>query len=264
MVPDDKLVNEVFVAFAAKFASTAIGAGNDLSLDAGFFKGPTYTYDVALSCSYKALHVDYTWFNGTVRDIQTSPAPNGTISEIWHGRHTRNSVSGQSSTMQTILKQAAVQNSSTAFAQTWASLYSPVVMATVGGVTSERANSLEQFRTPILVVKVWIPALAFLAFLCVTYIVLGCVLAVLAVQTASRGDIRDARVRLTLWGLVAWAVAVVLSGGQEDHGEFLTKEQDVKEEPEVVGLSKGLLGNFYYNVLQRNHGTGERGNRQQD
>lgn len=264
MLPDNQLINEVYVAFAARFSSTSIRADTDLSMDGGFFKGPNPVYDIVLSCSYKALHVDYTWFNGTIRDLKSTPAPNGTISEIWHGRHFKYSVSGESSTLQTILKQAAVQNSSTAFVQTWANLYSPIVMATIGGVTSGRANSREQVRTPILVVKVWIPALVFLAFCCLSYVAGGCVLTILAVQTASRGDIRDAKVRLSLFGIVTWAVALALSGGQEDHGETLIKEQDVKEEHTTVGLLKGPMHNFYLKVFHGNNGAGGSGRQQRE
>jgi hypothetical protein len=231
-------------------------------MDGGFFHSPDDVYDTVLSCSYKALHVNYTWFNGTIRDLKTTPAPNGTISEIWHGLHRKWSVSGDSSTLQTILRQAAVQNSSTTFAQTWANLYSPAVMAAVGGVTSERANSRVQVRRPLLVVKVWIPALVFLVLCCLGYITAGCVLMVLALQTESRGDIRDAKVKLTLFGLVAWAVELALSGGQEDHGETLVEERHVREEHTVVGLSKGRLNNFYLKVFLGNNGAGGSGPRQ--
>jgi hypothetical protein len=254
--PDEQLLNEVYVAFAARFSSTSLRVDTDLSMDGGFFKGPNPVYDVVLSCSYKALHVDYTWFNGTIRDLRTTAAPNGTISEIWHGRHFKYSVSGDSSTLQTILKQAAVQSSSTAFAQTWANLYSPIVMATIGGLTSGRANSQEQIRTPILVVKVWIPALVSLALCCLSYIAGGCALTILAIKAASRGDIRDAKARLTLFGIVTWAVASSLSGGQEAHGEALIKEQDVKEEHTVAGLLRSPMQNFYLKAFHGNNGTG--------
>ena len=225
-------------------------------MDGGFFKGPTNVYDVVLRCSYEALHVDYTWFYGTIQNLTSIPAPNGTISELWHGRQSPFSVSGGNPTLQTILDQAAVQNSSIAFAQTWADLYSPLAMATVGGVVSARANSLEQLRTPMLVVKVSIPALAFLALCCLAFISAGCVLTVFAIQAVLRDDIRDAKARLTVFGIVAWAVALASSGGREDHAVALVKEEEVKHEHEVVGLSKGLLNNFYLKVFHSDDGAG--------
>lgn len=254
LMPDDQLINKVYVAFAAQFASTAILANTDLSLDAGFFKGPNNVYDIAFSCSYQSLLVEYTWFNGTVTDVITTPAPNGTISEIWHGSQIPSSVSGTSSTLQTILKQAAVQNSSTAFAQTWADLYSPMVMSTIGGVSSARENLLQQTRTPVLVIKVSIPALVFLALCCLGYITAGCVLAVLAVQTASQGDTRDGKVRLTLFGLVAWAVTSALAERPQNHGDNLPREQNVEVEQGVVGLVRGSQNNFYFKVFHNNNG----------
>jgi hypothetical protein len=251
LMPDSQLINEVYVAFAARFASTAVLANADLSLDAGFFKGPNPVYDGVITCSYQSLLVDYTWFNGTIRDVRATPAPNGTISEIWHGSHISSSVSGTSATLQTILKQAAVQNSSIAFAQTWASLYSPVVMATIGGLSSSRSNLLQQTRVPMLVIKVSIPALVFLGWCCLGYIAVGCILAVLAVRTASRGDVRDAKVRLTLFGLVAWAVALSMSAGQEDSDSSgpLPREPDIQKEHDRVGLMQSATGSFYYKVV---------------
>ncbi|EXJ59187.1 hypothetical protein A1O7_06619 [Cladophialophora yegresii CBS 114405] len=249
LMPDSQLINKVYVAFATRFASTAVLANADLSLDAGFFKGPNPVYDSVIACSYQSLHVEYNWFNGSIRDLETTPAPNGTISEIWHGGHISSSVSGTSATLQTILKQAAVQNSSTAFAQTWASLYSPVIMATIGGLSSPRANLLQQTRVPMLVIKVSIPALVFLGWCCLAYIAVGCTLAVLAVRTASRGDVRDAKVRLTLFGLVAWAVAAAGRRGHGGGGGLLPREQDIGEEDDRVGLLQGRDGSFYFKVI---------------
>ncbi|KAK6370110.1 hypothetical protein LTR64_005350 [Lithohypha guttulata] len=250
VLPDDQLVNEVHMALAMRFASTAVDADVDLSMDKGFYRGPTGTYDIILSCNYESLHVDYTWFNGTIRDVMTAPAPNGTLSEIWHGRSSPTSVSGDSPTLQTILKQAAVQDSSETFARKWADLFSPVVMATIGGVTSNRMNSLEQIREPTLVVKVSIPALTFLAFWCIVYIIFGTVLMVLALRAASEQDIRDARARLNVYGIVTWAVSLAQSAGREDHEELMPREQNVREERHLVGLLQGPQQNFYYKVFR--------------
>lgn len=238
------------MAIAARFSSTGLSPGTNLSADTGFVRGPGMRWNIVLSCSYKALHVDYTWFNGTIRDFETSLAPNGTISELWHGRITpsTSSVSGDDPTLQTILRLAAVQNSSNSFAQTWATQYSLSVMATIGGVTSERSNSLEQIRTSTLVIKVWIPALVFFALCCLLYMAVGLALTILAVQTASRGDVRDARARLTLFGIVNWAVSASYDG-QEGANEFLTKEQNVEEEHGKIGLVRASQDSFSLKVL---------------
>lgn len=256
VLPDDQLLNEVYVAFAARFPWTAINANVDLSMDGGFFKGPLSVYDVTLRCSYKALHVDYTWFNGTIRELSSIPAPNGTISEIWHGRHIRQTISGESPTLEQILQESALEASSVDFAHTWANLYSTAAMATIGGVSSARANLSEQTRNPTLVVKVWIPALVFLACSCLNYVVAGYILAVLAVQTASRGNIKDAKVRLSIVGIVDWAVTLALAKDQEREGEAMVKEQEIKGESEAMGLLKGSRNNFYLKVFHNDNGTG--------
>ena len=249
LMTDEQLINKVYAAFATRISSTATLASADLSLDAGFFNVADFLYDSVMVCSYQSLLVDYTWFNGTIHDVQATPAPNGTISEIWHGSILSSSVSGTSPTLQTVLRQSAVQNSSTEFAQAWADLYSPIVMSTIGGVTSPRANTLQQTRVPVLLVKVLIPALVALGSCCLSYIIAGCVLAILAIRTATRGDVRDAKVRLTLFGLVAWAMALALSPGQEDLGESLPREQHMEAEQDRVGLAHGSEKNFYFKVI---------------
>jgi hypothetical protein len=256
LMPDALLINKIYLAFAARVSPTAVLANADLSLDAGFFTGPTAVYDTVIACSFESLLVDYTWFNGTVADVHAIPAPNGTISEIWHGSHIASTVSGTSSTLQTMLKQAAVQNSSSAFANTWADLYSPVIMATVGGVSSARGNTQQQTRSPVLVIKVSIPALVFLGWCCLGYIAAGCLFAVLAVRTSSRGDVKDAKMRLTLFGLVAWAVSCSLHGGAEDLDQALPKEQDIGPEKERVRLQQSSHGNFYFQVSNAHHSRG--------
>ncbi|KAK5048308.1 hypothetical protein LTR84_005978 [Exophiala bonariae] len=244
---DDKLQNEVRVTFAARFASTAIRAGTDLSLDAGFYKGPNSVYDIILSCSYQSLQVNYTWFNGTIQDIAFEPVQNGTISEIWHGRHVPHSVTGESSSLQAILAQAAVQPSSTAFAQAWADLYSPVIMATVGGVMAGRANELQQERSPMLVVKLWIPALTSLVFCCLCYIVAGSILVYLALRTASLGDFSDARTRLGIYGIADWAA----SANMTRQTGMLCKEQKIENEALLVGFAGDATQGYHY-VVQAN------------
>ena len=249
LMPDDQLLNQLHVAFAVRFAATNILANADFALDAGFFKGPNSVYDSVISCSYRSWLVEYTWFNGTIQNVQATSAPNGTISEIWHGSQISSSVSGTDPTLEAMLDQAAVMNSSIAFAQTWADLYSPVIMATIGGVSSSRSNVLQQTRVPVLVVQVLIPALAFLAWCCLTYIAAGCVLAAFAVRTASRGDIRDAKARLSLFGLVTWAVASDLLQRNEDVGEVLPGEQNIEEESEKVGLLQSSLNSFDFGII---------------
>jgi hypothetical protein len=153
-------------------------------------------------------------------------------------------VSGNSPSLQTILKRAAVSNSSTEFANTWAELHSLLLMASIGGVTSPRKNLLQQTRTPVLVVKVWIPGLVFLSTCCLCYIVAGCVLAAFAIKTANYADLRDAKARLSIFGIVDWA------GSMTPRHGTLPREKDVTREDYFIRLTQGGGGDYHFNTLE--------------
>jgi hypothetical protein len=244
LMPDSELINRVWVAFALRFASAAVLANSDLSSDDGFFKGPSNVYDTVMRCNYESVLIDYTWFNGTVQDVKAVAAPNGTISELWHGSIVSSSVSGNSPSLQTMLKQAAVSNSSIEFANTWAGLHSQLLMASIGGVTSPRQNLLQQTRIPILVVKVWIPGLVFLSACCLCYIVAGCILAAFAVKTANYTDLRDAKARISIFGIVDWARAMISQQGS------LPRENDVAREDYVIRLTQGGDCDYHFSTLK--------------
>lgn len=246
---DAELVNQVYMAFAARFSPTIVAPNTDLSLDAGFYKGINSVYEIVLNCSYKAMLVDYTWFNSSIWHLDIVEATNGTISEIWHGRNVPSSLSGDSPALQTILRQAAVQKSSIAFADTWATLYSTIVMDTIGGLTSSRLNLLEQERIPLLVIRVWIPALAFLGACCFGYIYLGSTLAASAVRIGIHEDVRDARARLSLYGLTKWAVDSQVNAYRRVR---LLKEQDIGHEADRIGLFSGADNSFDFKVFDLN------------
>ncbi len=227
------------MAVAARFASTATLAGTNLSNDPGFYDPASEVFDVVLGCSYQAVEVEYTWFMGTVKDYTATPFQNGNISEMWHGLHIPNAVSSESPALQSILDQAAMEPSSKRFASTWAHLYSYAVMAAIGGYTSERANMLQQVRTPVLVVKVWIPALVFMLLFSTVYICLGVALAMIAVRTSSEIDLRDAVNRLSIWGLVHWAAS------SDEEGDRLPGEKDVRVEHSLVAFTdNGTVHSF--------------------
>ena len=135
-----------------------------------------------------------------------------------------------------------MEPSSRIFAQTWANLYSPVIMAFVGGYTSGRSNFLEQVRTPLLVVKVLVPALVFMIFCCVLYICAGCVLALFAIQTSSEAYIRDAVARLGIFGVVDWAA----SATDEEEVETLTNEQKLGHELSQIGLMANPVNGYHF------------------
>lgn len=214
-------------------------------MDGGFYRGNQSLYDVVLSCKYKAHLVEYTWFNSSVHNVTHRPFPNGTLSELWHATHVPSSVDGGSATMQTLLRQAAVQPSSIAFADSWAKLYSPTIMAVAGGLSSGRANESEQTRTPILVIKVYIPVLALLGFCCMSYIVAGFVLTVLALRSKAVENIADAKARIGIFGLADWAY----SAWSTEQSGLLCKEKKIGSEGMLVGILGDSRKGYHYTFI---------------
>jgi hypothetical protein len=200
-LPDDKLVNEVWVAVAGRVPTSALRADSELNGDPNFFNGSGQVLDIVMSCPYQAFDVEYTWFNSTVQDVHLQNSPNGTISEVYHGHLLPTSVSGTNPRLLDILAQAAMQSNITEFCRTWASLFSGEVMSIVGGVTSPRSNILQQDRTPRIVAKIWIPSLVWLVLCCLMYAVAGVVLAMLAIETSRARHIQNAVSKLSISGL---------------------------------------------------------------
>lgn len=247
LLPDDQLLNEIHVAFAAEFSAADMSADADVSMDRGYYNTSEAVLNVVLSCSYKAMHVRYTWFNGSHHDIQYQDAPNGTLSELWHGSYRPSSLSGDSPTLQTMLKKAAMSYSSLDFAEAWAKMYSTSIMSTVGGVLSPRSNESQQDRLPILVILVWIPALVLLALCCASFIVLASILGICAVSTASTGGIVDAKNRISVFGLVAHATNLQLRNQTRQDGP-LSKESKITVEREVWGLMPGTHNDYHFEI----------------
>jgi hypothetical protein len=60
-IPDDKLLNPVYLGVAGRFAVDSEAAGSLLSNDSGLWKGPNQYIDFALGCFYRTYDVNYTW-----------------------------------------------------------------------------------------------------------------------------------------------------------------------------------------------------------
>ena len=208
LLPDNELVNEVWVAIAGRIPTTSLRAGSRLSTNPSFFQGPNPMLDFVMSCQYQALDIQYTWFNSTVDNVHGTPSPNGTISELYHGQRVPTSISGTNPTLLDMLSQAAMQADITGFCRTWANLFSTEVLAVIGGVTSPRTNLLQQNRTSRLVVQIWILSLVLLIGCCLLYPITGCVLAMLAMETSRDRHIGSAVSKLSLADLAEQAFSV--------------------------------------------------------
>lgn len=81
---DSQLINPVYVAIAARFATISQRAGVDMTSDTGIHHvGTTANLDLVLNCQYTTYVVDYSWVNSTARVNQMTASPNGTLAELF-------------------------------------------------------------------------------------------------------------------------------------------------------------------------------------
>lgn len=185
-LPDDKLINPIYLGVAGRFAVASESAGANLSHDPGLFIGSKFYVDFTLNCSYTTYDVNYTWSNGTIEKYSFTATPNGSVAEIYHGSQTYyQSPSDTSFLLQDDVLTAALQNSSDAIAIAYADLNSMRVLSKIGGYTTPRTNLREQTRTPLLVARIPITALAVVVAASLLYGILAVILGCLAFYISS-------------------------------------------------------------------------------
>jgi hypothetical protein len=60
-IPDNKLLNPVYLGMAGRLTVDSEAAGSPLNNDSGVWKGPNQYFDFALSCSFTTFDVNYSW-----------------------------------------------------------------------------------------------------------------------------------------------------------------------------------------------------------
>jgi hypothetical protein len=197
-LPDDKLINPIYLGVAGRFAIASESAGANLSHDSGVFIGSKFYVDFALNCSYTTYDVNYTWSNGTIEKYYQAPG-------------------GTSFLLQDDVLTAALQNSSDAIAIAYADLNSVRVLSMIGGYTTPRTNLREQTRTPLLVARIPATALAVVVTAGLLYGVLAVLLGCLAFYISSDNLLQVAGY-LNLGGLASAAFddrcTVISNNGQ--------------------------------------------------
>lgn len=217
-LPDDKLINPIYLGVAGRFAIASESAGVSLSHDSGVFIGSKFYVDFALNCSYTTYDVNYTWSNGTIEMYSFTATPNGSVAEIYHGSQTYYQAPGGTSfLLQDDVLTAALQNSSDAIAIAYADLNSVRVLSMIGGYTTPRTNLREQTRTPLLVARIPTTALAVVVTAGLLYGVLAVILGCLAFYISS-DDLLQVAGYLNLGGLASAAFddrcTVISNNGQ--------------------------------------------------
>jgi hypothetical protein len=231
-LPDNQLVNPVYVGIAGRFGLDNQLAGVDLTTQPGVFKGPNRYIDFVLNCAYETYEVSYIWSNNTVLSTLFTPTPNGSLAEIFHGYLIPLTISGSDSDYQNFLAEAALEPTTAAMANKWGDLFSVKVLAVVGAFTSGRADIEEQNRTPLLLAKVPKIGLAILVASCLVYTALGTWLFHVAFSAGATTDIRDLVGRLSLPGIAIYA----FGGVPWTRAEKVFDETAIREETTRVGV----------------------------
>jgi hypothetical protein len=183
-LPDSDLINPIFVAIAGRLSTQDMSATSNLSTDPNMFSNGFSWIDFTLNCSYTTYDVNYTWASSAIYNVSFTPSLNGTLAEMYHGAQSFASVDGGNPALQDNLLRAAHQDTSDAFANEWANLYSGNILATIGAYTTPRTNLEEQTRTSMLVTQVPKMPLGLLLAFSLAYVILGIWLGIAAYRAA--------------------------------------------------------------------------------
>lgn len=237
---DSQLINPVYVAIAARFATISQRAGVDMTSDPGIHHvGNTANLDLVLNCKYTTYAVDYSWVNSTARVNTMKASPNGTLAEIFHGYNLAGAFSSFDNDLADSVLQAALSTNSTEFAESLANGYAKRIMSVIGPFLSARENIEEQTRTPLLVAKVPKVPLAILVACCLAYVIFGVTAATFAYRSLRELDVRDLAFRFSLpaLGLHAFRDSLTDAAAVETgtNGHRIFEENKIRAERVRVG-----------------------------
>lgn len=238
---DSQLINPVYVAIAARFATISQRAGVDMTSDPGIHHVNTTTnLDFVLNCKYTTYAVDYSWVNSTARVNTMKPSPNGTLAEIFHGYNLAGTFSSFDNDLADSKFQAALSSNSTELAETLGNRYAKRIMSVIGPFLSARENIEEQTRTPLLVAKVPKAPLAILVACCLAYVIFGVTAATFAYRSLRELDVRDLAFRFSLpaLGLHAFRDTMTDAAAVEtgSNGHRIFEENKIRAERVRVGV----------------------------
>lgn len=180
---DNALLSSAYMGVAGRFSLYYTKAGNNLTNDRGLFTATTFM-DFMFSCSVEAFEVDYVWAHGGVRSHTLKPA-NGSVLNMYIGS-LQHSSSAPTDDAVSLINQMALEDNSTAMANTWAKLFTTRVLSVIGGYTSGSQNQAEQTRKDILVARVHIGGLVFITGCGAAYAILVSVVAISAFTSVQK------------------------------------------------------------------------------
>lgn len=167
---DAELTNPVYLGVAGRI--DYVGLGEDFIANQELWSGQNRYLEFALRCKITAFDVSYSYVKGALSDISLADT-NGTIFELFHGIQFYNSFTSHASDFLEMLSQASLQNSTSLLARKWETLFSTKALSAIGSVTDNRTAITQQERERVLVARMEWPALAFLFFCPLCYVVAG-------------------------------------------------------------------------------------------
>ena len=198
-LPDNELINPVFLATAGLIPLQNGPAGQSLSKDSEIFSVGGALAAYTLSCSVTSYDVSYDWINGTIDSFKYIATENGSIVELAHAMQ----ATGMPALSQA-QSLASLSDSAAALARSFANQHSENSLTLIASVMSPRTNIAEAVRENLLVAKMNSGAFGFLIGSNLLYVIFGLVLAIRAWRLDSP-EARDMVARMSVEGLAAMA-----------------------------------------------------------
>ncbi|KAJ9611093.1 hypothetical protein H2200_004276 [Cladophialophora chaetospira] len=231
-MPDNELINPIYLATAGLIPVQNGAAGESLSKDPGVFSLGGGLVAYTLACVATSYDVSYDWINGTIASFDYTATTNGSIIELAHGMQ----ATGMPALSQA-QSLASLSASAMALARSFANQHSENSLTLIGSVMSARANIAEATRENLLVAKMSSGAFGFLIGSNLLYVIFGFVLVIRAWQLDSP-ETRDMVARLSVEGLTAMAFEDTLEkkARRVDEVNNLFEESRIGDSSRRVGL----------------------------
>ncbi|KIY02643.1 uncharacterized protein Z520_01108 [Fonsecaea multimorphosa CBS 102226] len=198
-LPDDQLINPIFLAVAGLVPVSNGPAGESLSKDRNLLSIGGAFVAYTLNCSVTSYDVAYDWINGSINSFNFSQTRNGSILELAHGMQ----ATGMPALSQA-QSLASLSASAEALGHSFANQHSENSLTLIASVMSPRMDSAEAIREDLLVAKISVAPFGFLVGSNLLYTIFGVVLIIRAWRLNSP-DTRDMVARMSLEGLSAMA-----------------------------------------------------------
>jgi hypothetical protein len=245
-LPDNELINPIFLATAGLIPLQNGPAGVSLGNDPGVFLVGGALVAYTLNCTVTSYDVSYDWINGTVDSFNYTATKNGSIIELAHGMQ----ATGMPALSQA-QSLASLSGTAVALARSFANQHSENSLTLIASVMSARTDLAEAVRENLLVAKMDAGAFGFLVGSNLLYVIFGVTLVIRAWQLNSP-ETRDMVARLSVEGLAAVAFEDTMQKRvrRVDDAKDMFEESRVGDSSRKIGLKAYVGGGHVMFVEQ--------------